>query len=304
MRSRRTAPDGRSPLRSASLIENFWALGFWLAGRLFRPNAAEWTSSGGQRVWAVAPHPDDEAIGCGGALIRHAQAGDQVCIVCVTDGRRSRALGLSPDLMAVRREAETRASARALGVSRVEWLGLPEGEWVEEQLHARLESLYEQFPPHLIYAPSRIDFHPEHGRTARGLAAFLRAAIFTDPPPHIRIYPVQVPLTPLLANLVVPVARVKAELAAALNAYVTQSDNLARAMRQRRYAARLYRRPGLVEEFWEMTAKQYVHLHSGTVETWATGAFRGLRHRAFTDPLAYLRGWPERKRLARVFRSF
>ncbi len=287
----------------AGSAANLWEAGFWLAGRLLRPNATEWASPGRQQVWAVAPHPDDEAIGCAGTLARHVQAGDEACIVYVTDGRQSRALGLSPEAMALRREGEARASASALGVSRVEWLGLPEGEWRLDELRSRLEAVYQQFTPHLIYAPSRIDFHLEHGRTARGLAALLRAGSFSEPPPRIRIYPVQVPLTPLLANLIVPVACVKAELTAALKAYGTQLDNLARAVRQRRYAARLYRRSGLVEEFWEVAAEQYVRLHSVPAEPWLTSAFRGLRAHPATDPLAYLQGWAERRRLAALVRA-
>ena len=44
-----------------------------------------------QRVLAVVAHPDDEVLGCGGALALHAARGDDVSIVILADGESSRA---------------------------------------------------------------------------------------------------------------------------------------------------------------------------------------------------------------------
>jgi LmbE family N-acetylglucosaminyl deacetylase len=38
------------------------------------------------RVLVFAPHPDDEVLGCGGALALHARRGDHVRVVVVSDG--------------------------------------------------------------------------------------------------------------------------------------------------------------------------------------------------------------------------
>jgi len=39
------------------------------------------------RVLVIAPHSDDEVIGCGGVIARHVRSGSTVHIVYMTDGR-------------------------------------------------------------------------------------------------------------------------------------------------------------------------------------------------------------------------
>jgi LmbE family N-acetylglucosaminyl deacetylase len=279
-----------------AIAERFWALGFALAGRLAHPAARHWSSPGGMRVLAIAPHPDDEAIGCGGTLLRHRACGDTVTIAYITDGRRSRALGLGPEQMAARRRQEAMAGARALGADRVEWLGLPEGEWATAQILPMLQGLLNTRAPGVVYAPSRVDYHPEHCRVAEALALAL-AELPPESRPLVRVYQVQVPLTRALTNLVADISGVAAECAAALDAYVTQRSNMGRALRQRRYAAAYFRLKRQAEEFWELTAEQYGALHDDR-HSCLGRAFRGMRFYSFSDPLAYLWGRSERRRLA------
>src|SRR5450631_2062710 len=74
-------------------------------------------------------HPDDEVFTTGGVMRLAADAGHRVVLVTATDG----ALGEVPDgllaegeRLADRRRRELAASARALGVHRVEMLGYPD----------------------------------------------------------------------------------------------------------------------------------------------------------------------------------
>jgi LmbE family N-acetylglucosaminyl deacetylase len=284
------------PVRvAARLVESGWRALFALRGRLRPAHPAEWLSPGGQRVLVVAPHPDDDANGCGGALLRHRAAGDRVVLAWLSDGGASRAGGLTPAAMAAARRREAHAFAETMGAEPL-WLGLPEGGWAPADGGAVLQPILAQCRPDVIYAPSRVDFHPEHIRAAAALARVL--AYGSDPTLAIRAYAVQVPLTPALANLVADVTSLAQPLSAALAVYATQSANLARAIRLRRYAAAWHGRRGLLEEFWTMPAAAYVALHDGAHRP--EGGFRGLRYQPWLDGLAFLTGRRRRQALRRL----
>lgn len=277
-------------------IARCWEPGFATLGPLIRSDAAGWSSSGTRRVVVLAPHPDDEAIGCAGSILKHVGCGDRVSIVIATDGRRSQAIP-DPTKMSEQRRVEAAAAARLLGDVRVEWLGFHEGGWELRELQSRLEELLDDIEPDVIYAPSRIDFHPEHHRVAHALARALDSHVGVRPRTlDVRIYGVQVPLTPALANLVVDVSDVAERCHAVLRSYTSQAGSIECSYRQRRYGARLHRLRGEVEEFWELPAARYASLHLDTPERWPD-AFRGLRNFALSDPFAYLVGQRERRRL-------
>lgn len=272
----------------------FWAGVGYLAGRVGRWKPGLWHSPGGQRVLVIAPHPDDE-VGCGGTVLLHQLAGDIVHITHVTDGRQSRAGGLGPDEMAARRRQEAAAAVAALGVAGADWLGLREGEWNESALIPLLQDVLRRTTPQIVYAPSCVDFHPEHVRVARCVARAIAGSGSHDV--TVRVYQLHVPLTPVLVNVVAPVQPVADDLAAAMRCYRTQLGSIERCWRMKRYGALLYGLSGWAEEFWEMNGHAYDRLHRRFDDAGADGTFRGVRSRPFTDPLSYLRGLDARRGL-------
>jgi LmbE family N-acetylglucosaminyl deacetylase len=278
----------------SALVELAWHCGFLVAGRLRRSSARPWSSTGRERVLVISPHPDDEAIACSGTILRHVQAGDRVVVVIATDGRLSK-VAATPAAMAAIRKSEATQAARRLGVERLEWLGLREGAWEVQELRRLLRELLERHAPTIIYAPSRVDFHPEHLAVAHALARALDP-VTTGAGTRVRVYQVQVPLTRILTNVVDDVSPVLAQSVAALTAYESQAGSVESVHRRRRYGAVSHRARGPVEEFWEITCDQYALLHRAPSSEWS-GKFRGVRRFAWTDPLAYLRGNAERRRL-------
>ena len=70
-------------------------------------------TSGTCAILVVAPHPDDEVLGCGGVMARHAAAGDEVRVLVITRGVADL---YSPELVESVREEMRQAHAK-LGVS-------------------------------------------------------------------------------------------------------------------------------------------------------------------------------------------
>jgi len=277
-------------------IEVLWRLVFTVTAHVMRPDARRLIPTGADRVLIVAPHPDDEAMGCVGTALLHVRSGDRVCIAVATDGRQSKVIA-DPTEMARQRRRESSNAASLMHIERLELLDLPEGDWSIGQLQAPLRALIEEIQPGVIYAPSRIDFHPEHFKVAHALALAL-GQISTPLMDNIRVrvYQVQVPLNPLMSNVVTDVSAVVEDYEAVLRTYESQVGSIRCAYRQRRYSASLHRIAGQAEEFWELSAQRYAALHAEPPARWAN-VFRALRDFPLSDPLAYLAGLNERRRI-------
>lgn len=127
------------------------------------------------RVLVFAPHPDDEAIGCGGLILRLLQAGSAVRVVLVTDG--SGAGGLPPQA-AQQRQQEFRASLARLGVQDHALLGLPDGGLQPSApLFDAVRAQVRAFAPQWLVGPSAADAHRDH----RCVAQALRLAALAEP---------------------------------------------------------------------------------------------------------------------------
>ena len=117
-------------------------------------------------VLVVAPHPDDEIIGCGGAIALHARRGDAVHVALVTRGEGGGD--------GATRIEETRASGEGLGLASVSCLDSPDGRvGRDETLTARLAALLDTLRPRVVYAPSPFEMHPDHVATLHAVAGAL-----------------------------------------------------------------------------------------------------------------------------------
>lgn len=114
-------------------------------------------------VLVIAPHPDDEVIGCGGTICRHVARGDRVVVAFLTSGE----LGLKelPREEAWRtRETEAQEAAAILGAADLNFLRQPDwfiGEQVEDTAAALRPILARELPA-VIYLPHAEEWHPDH----------------------------------------------------------------------------------------------------------------------------------------------
>jgi LmbE family N-acetylglucosaminyl deacetylase len=147
-------------------------------------------------VLVVAPHPDDESIGCGGAVCLHRRRGERVRVVFLTSGERGIEGTPSEQVRAIR-EAEAAAAGAVLGVDGLEFLRLPD-LGVAESIGPgarRLARVLAEAPPGLIYLPHPEDGHPDHAAALPLVRAALAEAFPGGPLPELRGYEVWSPMT-------------------------------------------------------------------------------------------------------------
>jgi len=152
------------------------------------PKTGEEALLGWGRVLCVAPHPDDEALGCGGTLARLASLRNEVGIAWVSDGAGSHpnSRRFAAPKLANLREAEAKESAACLGVKpeNLYFLRLLDGAlpfrgdalWPLAVESAR--GVLEAFRPDTLLLPWRRDPHRDHRAT---WTMWAQAATFGPP---------------------------------------------------------------------------------------------------------------------------
>lgn len=126
------------------------------------------------RTLVIAPHPDDEVLGCGGTIARLARAGLDVFVSIVTTGQPP---AYSAESVArVRAEA---ASAHALlGIRDTRWLDLPAARLFDiphADLNAAIAGIVTELRPDTLLIPFIGDIHLDHQLT------FLSALVASRP---------------------------------------------------------------------------------------------------------------------------
>ncbi|MDO7849629.1 PIG-L family deacetylase [Hymenobacter sp. M29] len=140
----------------------------------------------------IAPHPDDEALGCGGLLALLRQQGVPVAAVLVSDGSMSHSNSLLFSAQARRavRETEFCHALTLLGLDATEplLLGLPDGRVPSSTTEpgfaaaaTQLQEFLEQHAAATVLVPWRRDPHPDHRATSQLVAVALAAM---DKPPR------------------------------------------------------------------------------------------------------------------------
>lgn len=122
-----------------------------------------------KKVLAIAVHPDDETLGCGGTLLRHRAEGDEVCWLIITN--ISEAGGYSADQVQKRQEEIDRV-ARLYSFSKVFKLDFPTTELDRAPMGKLIQSISEilnYIQPEILYIPFHSDVHTDHQITFKAL---------------------------------------------------------------------------------------------------------------------------------------
>jgi N-acetylglucosamine malate deacetylase 1 len=133
-----------------------------------------------ERILIIASHPDDEVLGCGGVMARHAAAGDEVHVVVMTRGVEEL---FGAELIARTRE-ELAAAHSVIGVKTATFLDFPAPKLDMVPVHQLADALLGQLrkiQPDVLYIPHQGDLHSDHKATYWAALVAARPAGGTSP---------------------------------------------------------------------------------------------------------------------------
>jgi LmbE family N-acetylglucosaminyl deacetylase len=168
-----------------------------------------------RHIVVLAPHPDDESIGCGGLLAHASRRGADITVVFATDGDDMLVADAGGDLGSRRRE-EAIAACTILGARPV-FLGFRDGALSGriDDLGAAFDRAFAETHPDLVVLPWFGDDHRDHAAVNR---AFARTGIARN----VRVLGCEI-WSPLPANRLVDITAVADDKRRAIAAHTADT---------------------------------------------------------------------------------
>ncbi len=183
-----------------------------------------------ERVLVLAPHFDDEVLGCGGLLLHLLAATAEVRVLFLTDSGATVSPGEERSVHAALRRREADSAGRSLGITGAECLGLPDGALADhlEPAAAAIRQALVSLRPNLLLVPSPLELTADHRAAFAALYRVLAQVRDSASKPAeaallarltVLAYEVNRPLYP---NVLVDVTAVLPRLEAAMGCYASQ----------------------------------------------------------------------------------
>ena len=113
------------------------------------------------RVVVIAPHPDDEVLGCGGTIAKHASKKDEVHLCIVTKAYTSE----WPEEETEERKNEVYRANQILGIRKTYYLDFSTVKLdtiPQKDLNDSLTRVINEIQPEIVYIPHRGDINRDH----------------------------------------------------------------------------------------------------------------------------------------------
>lgn len=117
----------------------------------------------GGKALILAPHQDDEILGCGCFILKMIKEGGKVKTVFFTDGSKS-SDEIDPEELKKIRKIEAKEVARILGMEPPEFLNIEDGklDHKDKDVAIKTAEIIKKFKPDLIMVPYFLDGHKDH----------------------------------------------------------------------------------------------------------------------------------------------
>jgi len=118
-----------------------------------------------KKILAIAVHPDDETLGCGGTLLKHKNEGDSIGCIFVTSGNKQQKELLSQ-------------IAAEYCFDFTEFMCKEENTLDDLSLNELIPAfskLLNDYQPSVLYIPNRADVHSDHRRVFDAISACIKS---------------------------------------------------------------------------------------------------------------------------------
>jgi len=117
----------------------------------------------GERIVILAPHVDDETIGCGGAMIKYLEEHKEIFIVYLTNGAKQGSSKNKNDVKLERmKEAMNIADALKINQNHLYFLDGEDGDLLNSHIVDELHEILKTIEPDTIFIPGLLDTHIDH----------------------------------------------------------------------------------------------------------------------------------------------
>ncbi|MGV4413940.1 PIG-L deacetylase family protein [Chryseobacterium sp. T1] len=132
----------------------------------FSQSLIDITSAEYQKILIIAPHADDEVIGCGAAIEHFARKGAHITVLIVTQ-ESSRSIAKSYDYVPQQRVEESYEAQSVLGYDELIYFNFPElmlrrDGHLQKCFCLELVELILKYQPDSIFIPNKAEMHPDH----------------------------------------------------------------------------------------------------------------------------------------------
>jgi len=113
------------------------------------------------KLLVIAPHPDDEVLGCGGTIAKYSKRGDEVYLCIATKA-------YTPDWTATfikNRKREIIKSNKILGIKKTYYLDYPAAKldtFPQKTINDSLQKIFKEVRPEFVYIPFKGDLNKDH----------------------------------------------------------------------------------------------------------------------------------------------
>lgn len=210
------------------------------------------------RVLVVAPHPDDEVIGCGGALLLHQQKGSAVRVVFVSDGSVGIRDPKTAKMISDKRFLEVERVNEAMKFESIHRLDFPDASLVmhEKAIASQLALEILEFKPDQIYCPHPADGHADHQACSLAVAQAINSTNWSG---TVMCYELWATLSPNVAIDISTVADQKDKVIRLYESQIADRDYASAILGLNHYRG-LQHRLEYAEAYFACNSSQFIHI--------------------------------------------